>query len=400
MANIIDTIRNKTSVTAARETERLNKIVLNKASQRHAREFADHRLEEQGKQLLKEYQLIKQKANTSAEKDISDKCNLRDRLRPEDQVVPVLVQPVLKSDVISLALSTDFIELSEKKVSSHRFAEAEFNATANRSGAEVAVSARPEVIANARPEVAASAQPEVAMNAGPEVTASARPEVAMNAGPEVTASARPEVAASAQPEVAMNAGPEVTASVRPEVTASVRPEVTASARSDVAASARSDVSASARSDVAASAGSVVDHVLRREKRKKEESSVALQSVLLRAAEGSAVREQETAAKALQENPAKQAVISMPEGEIKTGTESVRQLSYPFKSWQGDPLVNISVRRNATLAEASDDRVGRALLDNQAGWQQDSPLTIVTQNGDQERRQPAHQPEDDENRDDE
>ena len=376
MANIIDTIRNKTSVTAARETERLNKIVLNKASQRHAREFADHRLEEQGKQLLKEYQLIKQKANTSAEKDISDKCNLRDRLRPEDQVVPVLVQPVLKSDVISLALSTDFIELSEKKVSSHRFAEAEFNATANRSGAEVAVSARPEVIANARPEVAASAQPEVAMNAGPEVTASARPEVAMNAGPEVTAS------------------------VRPEVTASVRPEVTASARSDVAASARSDVAASARSDVAASAGSVVDHVLRREKRKKEESSVALQSVLLRAAEGSAVREQETAAKALQENPAKQAVISMPEGEIKTGTESVRQLSYPFKSWQGDPLVNISVRRNATLAEASDDRVGRALLDNQAGWQQDSPLTIVTQNGDQERRQPAHQPEDDENRDDE
>ena len=198
----------------------------------------------------------------------------------------------------------------------------------------------------------------------------------------------------------MNAGPEVTASVRPEVTASVRPEVTASARSDVAASARSDVAASARSDVAASAGSVVDHVLRREKRKKEESSVALQSVLLRAAEGSAVREQETAAKALQENPAKQAVISMPEGEIKTGTESVRQLSYPFKSWQGDPLVNISVRRNATLAEASDDRVGRALLDNQAGWQQDSPLTIVTQNGDQERRQPAHQPEDDENRDDE
>ena len=360
MANIIDTIRNKTSVTAARETERLNKIVLNKASQRHAREFADHRLEEQGKQLLKEYQLIKQKANTSAEKDISDKCNLRDRLRPEDQVVPVLVQPVLKSDVISLALSTDFIELSEKKVSSHRFAEAEFNATANRSGAEVAVSARPEVIANARPEVAASAQPEVAMNAGPEVTASARPEVAKNAGPEVTASAR----------------------------------------SDVAASARSDVAASARSDVAASAGSVVDHVLRREKRKKEESSVALQSVLLRAAEGSAVREQETAAKALQENPAKQAVISMPEGEIKTGTESVRQLSYPFKSWQGDPLVNISVRRNATLAEASDDRVGRALLDNQAGWQQDSPLTIVTQNGDQERRQPAHQPEDDENRDDE
>ncbi len=146
---------------------------------------------------------------------------------------------------------------------------------------------------------------------------------------------------------------------------------------------------------------VVEQSLQKD-RHRERDNTELQTVIINAT-GDRMQEAsvQTAQKELLTNLSeKQNLLQqLPETDVKTISTPDRQLNYPFKSWQGDPSVNIAMAET-TIARASDDNVQRALRENQSDWPQDTPLIITRERDDQQQQQQAHRSRHDENGDDE
>lgn len=147
------------------------------------------------------------------------------------------------------------------------------------------------------------------------------------------------------------------------------------------------------------AGLIVDSTLQKGSH-REKDNTELQAVILNAAtdkmpDTSAQKELLTGL------PDRQSAMQ-PSSETEQKTLSVpdRQFHYPFRSWPGFSSVNMVMQKEATIAEASDDRVQQALQENKPGWQQDTPLIIMKQRDDQEKEQKPARSSHDENGDDE
>ncbi len=145
---------------------------------------------------------------------------------------------------------------------------------------------------------------------------------------------------------------------------------------------------------------VMENIFQHEK-SREQNNIELQNAELQAVVLHSDRTQER--KATEQewlNSSVKLMMPKAEGEPKAVAASDRQLNYSFKSWQGDPSVNIVMQGEATIAQTSDDRVQRALREHQSEWQQNKPLIITPQDSHQEKGQNPHRPVYDENGDDE